>query len=121
MTATPSLPVLARRALLIVLAVVLALGAAPAFAQMELDDAKAAGLIGERPDGLVGVVDGAGGADVQALVDAVNAQRLSRYAEIAANNNSTIEAVQAVAGAQLIERTPPGQYVMDAGGTWFAK
>ncbi|MGH6719740.1 MAG: YdbL family protein [Alphaproteobacteria bacterium] len=90
-------------------------------AQMSLDGAKAAGLVGERPDGLVGVVDPGAGADVVGLVDAVNRQRLAHYAEIAAANASTVEQVQAVAGAQLIERTPSGLYVMDASGRWFVK
>ena len=117
----PAIRALPRRAALATLLALLALGAGPAWAQMTLDQAKAAGLVGERPDGLVGAVDGAAGADVRALVDSVNAQRLEHYAEIAAGNNSTVEAVQAVAGAELIERTPPGQYVMDAAGTWFMK
>lgn len=107
---------------LVPLLVLLGIGAAPeAMAQMDLDQAKAAGLIGERPDGLVGLVDTGAGADLQRLVDEVNRQRLAHYAEIAASNNSTVEAVQAVAGAQLVERTPAGQYVMDAGGRWFVK
>ena len=96
-------------------------GAAESVAQAGLDNAKAAGLVGERPDGLVGIVDPGAGADVVGLVDTVNRQRLAHYAEIAAANNSTIEQVQAVAGAQLIERTPSGQYVMDASGRWFMK
>jgi uncharacterized protein YdbL (DUF1318 family) len=112
----------ARRASFIALLAILALALAPnAQAQIGLDDAKATGLVGERPDGLVGVVDPSAGADVQALVDDVNRQRLERYGEIAAANDSTLEAVQAVAGAELIDRTPAGQYVMDAGGTWFVK
>jgi len=107
---------------LVPLLVVLGFGAVPeAAAQMNLDQAKAAGLIGERPDGLVGLVDAGAGADLRRLVDDVNRQRLARYGEIAASNASTIEAVQAVAGAELIERTPTGQYVMDAGGRWFVK
>ncbi len=107
--------------ILTALILALVLGSGPAVAQMSLDQAKAAGLIGERPDGLVGIVDSSAGLDLEALVDAVNRQRLDRYAAIAAENNSTIEQVQAVAGAQLIERTPEGQYVMDAGGGWFVK
>jgi hypothetical protein len=101
--------------------VALALGAGPAAAQMGLDQAKDQGLVGERPDGLVGVVDASAGVDIRALVDAVNRQRLDRYAAIAAETGSTIEEVQAVAGAQLVDRTPRGQYVMDAGGGWFRK
>jgi uncharacterized protein YdbL (DUF1318 family) len=117
----PATRALPRRAALAALLASFAFAAVPAWSQMSLDQAKAAGLVGERPDGLVGAVDGAGGTDIQALVDGVNTQRLEHYAAIAAGNNSTVEAVQAVAGAELIERTPPGQYVMDAAGTWFMK
>lgn len=99
----------------------LGLGWSGAAAQMNLDAAKAAGLVGERPDGLVGAVDPAAGADVVGLVEAVNSKRLAHYAEIAAANNSTIDQVQAVAGAELIDRTPAGLYVMDASGRWFVK
>lgn len=82
---------------------------------------RVAGLVGERPDGLVGAVDPGAGADVVTLVADVNAQRMAYYAEVAAGNNSTIEQVQAVAGAELIERTPAGQFVMNAAGRWIQK
>lgn len=110
------------RTLALMLVLGLGLGTLPgAGAPMSVDAAKAAGLVGERPDGLLGVVDANAGADVTGLVETVNRQRLAHYAEIAAANNSTVEQVQAVAGAQLIERTPAGQYVMDAAGRWFVK
>lgn len=84
-----------------------------------LDDAKAQGLVGERPDGYVGVVDGNG--DVQALVDRINAGRKEKYAEVAAKRGAPIEAVAQIAGEKLIERTPPGQYVMTIDGRWRRK
>ena len=90
-------------------------------AQEGLDAAKQAGQVGERPDGLVGVVSGSAPADMVALVDRVNAERLARYEEIAASTGSTLDAVQAVAGAQLIDRTPAGQYIMTAAGKWMKK
>ncbi len=84
-----------------------------------LDDAKAQGLVGERPDGYVGAVDG--DADIQALVDRINAGRKAKYAEIAAKRAAPIEAVARIAGEKLIERTPPGQYVMTNDGRWRRK
>lgn len=98
----------------------LALGiAAPAVAQDPLAGAKQAGHVGERPDGLVGAVPGAP-SQVRALVDQVNAQRLQRYRDIARSRGTSLDSVQAVAGQQLIERTPSGQYVF-AGGRWVRK
>ena len=82
--------------------------------------AKAAGQLGERPDGMVGVVPGAP-ASAQALAQQVNAQRLARYQEIAKGNGTALDKVQAVAGQQLIERTPAGQFVMTAAGQWQRK
>jgi hypothetical protein len=104
-----------------VLFAALACATAPALAQATLEEAKAVGLVGERPDGLVGLVEASASADVIALVDEVNAKRMARYAQVAAENNSTVEQVQAVAGAQLIERTPAGQFVMNAAGRWIRK
>jgi len=102
------------------LALALALGlSAPALAQDPLAGAKQAGQVGERPDGLVGVVPGAP-ASAQAIADQVNAQRLQRYRDIAASNGTSVDKVQAVAGQQLIERTPAGQYVQ-SGGAWVRK
>ncbi|QQP87622.1 YdbL family protein [Skermanella sp. TT6] len=110
------------RRLLIVAALALGTGAAvPAVAQAPLDQAKQAGLVGERPDGLVGFVAGTVPADIRALVDRINAQRLDRYAQVARTNGASVESVQAVAGRQLIERTPAGQYVMTPSGDWRRK
>ncbi|MBY6263296.1 DUF1318 domain-containing protein [Azospirillum sp. 412522] len=91
-----------------------------ALAQDALAAAKAAGQVGERPDGMVGVVPGAPAA-AQALAQQVNAQRLARYQEIAKGNGTALDKVQAVAGQQLIERTPAGQFVMTAAGEWQRK
>ncbi|MCW2243328.1 YdbL family protein [Azospirillum canadense] len=92
---------------------------APGHAQDALADAKAAGQIGERPDGLVGAVTGAPASAAQ-LADQVNAQRMARYQDIAKSNGTSVDKVQALAGQQLIERTPAGLYVLSA-GRWVRK
>jgi len=109
---------LATLALVFALALPVALPA-PAYAQDALAAAKAAGQIGERPDGLVGAVTGAPASAAQ-LAEQVNAQRLARYREIAGSNGTSVDKVQALAGQQLIERTPAGQYVL-SGGRWVRK
>ena len=93
---------------------------ASAFAQGDLASAKAQGLIGERPDGLVAIVSQSTPA-LEAIVAAVNAERMNEYRQIAAETNAPLEAVQARAGRQIIERLPPGQYFMDAAGRWRRK
>jgi uncharacterized protein YdbL (DUF1318 family) len=94
---------------------------APSHAQAPLEAAKRSGLIGERPDGLVGFVAGTVSADVRAMVDEINAQRMRRYNQVAQTNGTPIDNVQAVAGRQLMDRTPAGQYVLSASGQWIRK
>jgi uncharacterized protein YdbL (DUF1318 family) len=108
------------RWLALVSALVLVLAAAPVLAS-ELGGAKAAGQVGERLDGYVGLVDANAPDAVKELVERVNAGRRQKYAEIAAKRNAPVEAVAAQAGAKLTQRAGPGQYVMDASGRWKRK
>ena len=98
----------------------LCLTALPAAAQ-SLDEAKADGQVGERIDGYVGVVDANASGEVRALVDQVNAERKEKYAEIAAERGTSIQAVAQIAGQKLIARAPGGQYVLGANGQWRQK
>ncbi|MDP9195330.1 MAG: YdbL family protein [Pseudomonadota bacterium] len=102
-------------------AALLAVSPVPAFAQSTLEDAKVAGMVGERPDGLVGVVSPAASAQVKKMVEEINAQRRQRYESIAANNGTSLTKVQAVAGQELVSRTPAGQFVMNPAGAWMRK
>jgi uncharacterized protein YdbL (DUF1318 family) len=105
---------------LAIAAVLLLLAAPPGARADELDAAKAAGHVGERADGYLGVVSGAP-ASAKALVDSVNAKRRAKYAEIAKQNGTPVEAVAALMGEKLIDRAPAGQYVMGADGRWKKK
>jgi uncharacterized protein YdbL (DUF1318 family) len=98
----------------------LAFAALPA-AAASLDAAKASGQVGERIDGYLGVVDANAPADVRALVDQINAERRTKYEQIAQKQGAPVAAVAQIAGKKLIERTPPGEYVLDAGGQWRKK
>lgn len=102
------------------IAAALFLSTSIAFAALTLETAKQQGLIGEKPDGLVGVVSG-GAADVKALVESTNALRLSKYQMIAAKNGTPVDQVQAVAGQKLISSTPSGEFIMSASGSWQKK
>jgi uncharacterized protein YdbL (DUF1318 family) len=93
---------------------------APAMAQ-SLNDLKAQGIVGERPDGLVGLVSAAAPSNAQAFVSQLNAQRMQNYQKIAQDTGAPLDAVQARAGAQLTAATPPGQFVMNAAGQWMKK
>lgn len=88
----------------------------------ELDDAKAAGWVGERPDGYLGVVSaGNPPRSAQALVDDINQRRREHYREIAQREGTDVDVVAALAGEKLVARTPAGQYVMTAAGQWVVK
>ena len=93
---------------------------APAMADA-LDDARAAGVVGERPDGLVSPVDPSAPANIQSLVQSVNAQRMEKYQQISAQKGVPVEQVGAIAGEKIISKLKPGYKYMDASGNWVTK
>ncbi len=92
----------------------------PAGAQsLSLQQAQADGLVGERLDGYVGVVQGAPG--VAQLVDQVNLQRRQLYRDIARKNNIPLNNVERLAAEKAISRAASGEFIQDAGGNWIRK
>lgn len=88
---------------------------------VDLDTARNSGLVGERPDGYIGSPAASPSGDVQTLISSINAQRKAEYQRIAASNGQSIDVVQKLAGAKLIERAGSGQYVMTPSGQWVKK
>jgi uncharacterized protein YdbL (DUF1318 family) len=86
-----------------------------------LDGPKAAGQIGERWDGYLGLVDSNAPASVRQLVERTNREREARYAEIAARRGVATADVAAIAGAKLVNEAPPGQFVMGPDGRWVRR
>jgi hypothetical protein len=78
--------------------------------------ARAAGQVGEQPDGYLGAVSG--GADVQALVRAINIQRKSAYTQKAQASGATVEQLAFTSGCNLIAQTRPGERYRTPGGAW---
>src|SRR5690606_7226559 len=93
----------------------------PAVFAQTLDEAKASGLIGEKSDGYIGLVQGSAPAAVEQLVEDVNRQRRERYEQIARENGITISQVAQLAYARAVEATRSGNYVEDANGRWVRK
>lgn len=85
---------------------------------MTLQEAKAAGLLGEKADGYVGVVSAT--PEANQIAASVNAQRRAAYQDMATRNGTSLDAVEALAGQTAINKTPGGQYV-DPGGGWQIK
>jgi len=90
---------------------------ATAFA-LSLDEAKAKGLVGEKPSGYLGAVTSSG--EVQALVNEINGKRRQAYEEIAKRNGTALSAVEALAGQKAIQNTKAGHFVEGSGG-WTKK
>ncbi len=93
------------------------LAAAPVIAS-PLDDAKAAGLVGEQPDGYVGAV--APSPDVLALVDSINAKRRGAYEQIAGSEGVSVDDVARLAAEKLYRDAAPGEYLL-MDGQWVQK
>ncbi len=89
-------------------------------AAQSLDAMKAQGYVGERPDGLLGVV-GSPPPEIQSVVRDINDRRLTQYQEIARRTGTSLPAVQAVAGQKAIAQSPPGTFVLDGTGKWRRK
>ena len=102
-------------------AVATALGgiASPAFAQRDpaYAAARAAGQVGEKMDGYLGIV-GAETAELRRVVNDINIKRRAVYAERAQANNATLEEYALTAGCQAILATTPGEKYQAPDGTW---
>jgi len=85
-----------------------------------LDAPRAAGIVGERYDGFA-VVRGAASPDIVALVDSVNAERRTVYAQRAAAERAPIEAVGKIYAAEIIKSAPPGTWFLSEAGQWTRK
>ena len=92
--------------------------AGSAFA-LELDQAKTQGLVGEQPNGYLGVVKAT--PEAVQLVSEVNEKRRQAYERIARQNGITLEQVANLAGQKAIEKTAGGEYVKPPDGQWIKK
>jgi len=99
------------------LAIALLLAASQVLA-LDLQDAKSQGLVGETVNGYLGAVKSS--AEVNALVNDINAKRKAEYQRIAKQNGIAVSDVEALAGKKAIDKTPSGQYV-NVTGSWMKK
>ncbi|NWG47322.1 MAG: YdbL family protein [Alphaproteobacteria bacterium] len=113
-----------KRGLLAALAFLIAVGASllptSSNAARVLDAERRAGLVGDTASGYMAAV-GAVSPEVQRQIDEVNLKRRELYRDTARKTNSTLEAVEAIFGQQLFDRTPSGEYFRKADGSWVKK
>ncbi len=109
-----------RRELIMVIGLVLSwlVGVSQASA-ISLEEAKAKGLLGEKLNGYLGIIN-AGNPEVQALANDVNQKRRQAYEDIARRDGTTLDVVESLAGEKAVQKTRPGNYVEGAGG-WMKK
>jgi uncharacterized protein YdbL (DUF1318 family) len=86
---------------------------------ISLGDAKQQGLVGEMPNGYLGVV--VESTEVKALVATVNNKRKSIYINLARKNKITMQQVTTLAGEKAFAKTQPGHFIKNAEGQWVKK
>ncbi|MBS0255706.1 MAG: YdbL family protein [Proteobacteria bacterium] len=106
---------LAVAALALPLAPALAEGRDPAYAA-----ARAAGQVGEKIDGYLGVV-GASTPALAHMVADLNIKRKAVYADRAQVQHSTLEEYAFTSGCHLILQTEPGEKYQAPDGTWHTR
>ena len=101
---------------LLLLAVLLV--GAPAIAQTPaVNAARAAGVVGERFDGYLGIA-GPASAAVRSQVATINIQRRSLYSRLAARKGVSPQDVGITAGCQLMARVAVGESYLWTDGSW---
>lgn len=85
-----------------------------------LDAPRTAGTVGERFDGYAAARDGAS-ADVVRLVEQVNAERRTVYAQRAATDKVPIEAIGKIYALEIMKSAPPKTWFLSESGQWSQK
>ncbi|WP_233010387.1 YdbL family protein [Rheinheimera faecalis] len=87
-------------------------------AMSALGAAKTQGLVGEQPNGYLGVVGSS--AQAKEIADLINKARKAEYQKLAAKNGIQLSDVEAIAGQKAIEKTEAGQFIQ-LNGQWQKK
>jgi uncharacterized protein len=103
------------------IATVMLLVAAQAAWAIDLQSAKEQGLVGEANTGYLAAIDGTPSAEVAALIEDVNRKRRAEFEDAAANTDATLDQVRLRFYQLAVQRTAPGHYYQDAGGSWRRK
>lgn len=106
-------------AMVVTTAVAVAIPSAMAQRDPAYAAARAAGQIGEQPDGYLGFVT-TPGAEVRALVQDINIKRKAAYTN-GAPQGSTVEQFAFVTGCNLIAKTRPGEKYKAPDGRWLTR
>jgi uncharacterized protein YdbL (DUF1318 family) len=103
--------------LLMTLAALFALAPGAIAQTPAVEAARAAGVVGERFDGYLGIA-GPASAMVRSQVATINIRRRSLYSNLAASKAVSPQDVGITAGCQLLARVAVGQAYMLSDGVW---
>lgn len=104
----------------ILTAIVLVLSMQTAWA-IDLQEAKAQGLVGEARSGYLAAVQKPASAEVKALISSVNAKRKAQFEKTAAKTSTTMLQVSNRFYELAVQKTKPGHYYQDQSGRWKKK
>jgi uncharacterized protein YdbL (DUF1318 family) len=86
---------------------------------VSLEQAKDQGLVGEMPNGYLGVV--VASSEVSSLVEMVNKKRKNIYLNLARKNKITMQQVTKLAGEKSLAKTQSGHLIKNSSGQWVKK
>lgn len=104
--------------LLATLACVAVPASAPAQVPSAILEARRAGIVGERFDGYLGLVNANASAEVRRQVAALNIRRRSLYSNLAARKGVSPDEVGVTAACSLFRRLSVGEYYLPGQGGW---
>ena len=88
---------------------------------VDLNSAKAQGLVGEANSGYLAAVKRPVSSEVQALIADVNAKRKAKFQSTARKNSLTLTQVSNRFYELAVQKTSAGNYYQDKNGTWKKK
>lgn len=106
---------------LLVAGVAITLAAPASAGDPQIEAAKQQGVVGERIDGYLGIVDGGADATLTRLVQDINNKRRAVYDDLASETKTTPQQVARVSGEKLTGSASAGEFIMDDSGTWKQK
>lgn len=86
---------------------------------ISLEQAKQQGLVGELPNGYLGVV--VPSSEANSLMAMVNKKRKEIYLNLARKNKITVQQVTELAAKKSMAKTKPGHYIKNSAGEWVKK
>ncbi|MDH3282137.1 MAG: YdbL family protein [Gammaproteobacteria bacterium] len=84
----------------------------------DLNQAKAAGWVGEKVDGYLGLVKPGAPEEIAKMMAAINSKRKAEYENIATRNGVAVTQVARLTAAKVIGSAASGTYVQNAEGQW---